>query len=394
MGREIYFDNNATTSTLPAVRQAMVEVLGVGFGNPSSAHGAGERGRRHLFQARFQIADLVGAAPEDIVFTSSGTESNNLVFASHAFAQANQSRVVTTDVEHSSIIKMCHWLAERGTEIVSIPVDSFGQIDVDQLRRSITPETNLVSVQWVNNESGVIQPIAEIGAICRSAGVAFHTDAAQAVGKLAMKIAGMPVDYLSLTGHKFHGPAGAGALYARSKDTLAPMFFGGPQEGGLRPGTENLAGIVGLGKAAEIRKSKLSAVQQRLAELRDRFEQLVLEQVPDVRINGDTGDRICNTSNLRFERVDGQALVARLDQAGIRCSQSSACTNQRPEPSYVLRAMGLSEEEAYSSVRFSFCEDNTEEEIVFSSEKIAEICQQLRSFSARLRKPHRQEVRV
>lgn len=234
----------------------------------------------------------------------------------------------------------------------------------------------------------MIQPIEQIGEICRARGVPFHTDAAQAVGKLPMRVADLPIDLLTLTAHKLHGPQGVGALWARNPKWLTPQFFGGPQENGLRAGTENMPGIAGFGKAAELRLQNLSAVIDKLRQLRDGFEQRVRTLVPDVYINGDHNNRICNTTNLRFSRVDGQALVARLDQEGIRCSQSSACTNQRPEPSYVLRAMGLLEEEAYSSVRFSFGMDNTEEEAEIAAQAIQDICRQLRGFSNRISNPY------
>ena len=354
--REVYLDNNATTKPLPEVREAMMRVLGEDFGNPSSAHSAGDRVREAMVVARDSVAQLVGAEADQIVFMGSGTEANNTVF--HSVVQraptGKRVRIVTTTVEHSSIIKMNDYLSARGVEVVSVPMDRCGQLVWEALNEAVTPDTDLVSVQWVNNETGAILPVERIAQLCQSRGVLFHTDAAQAVGKLPVSVIELPVDFLAFTAHKFHGPQGVGALYVRSSKELLPLLWGGPQEGGLRPGTENVPGIIGMGTAAQLRLERLENVQGLMASLRDDFEQSVIDRVPDVEINGDPDMRVCNTTNLLFRDVDGQALVARLDQEGVRCSQSSACTNQRLEPSYVLRAMGLSEAEAYSSIRFSF----------------------------------------
>lgn len=362
----------------------MFDVLDSDFGNPSSAHTSGDRARDYVIRAREALAELMGADPAQLIFTSSGTEANNTVFASFASQQKRmRAKFVTTQVEHSSVLKMCEHLEELGVEVVYLPVNCNGHVSIEELDAAITPETVLVSVQWVNNETGVIQAAPLIAELCRKRGVPFHTDAAQAVGKLTFDLSKLPIDFLSLTGHKIHGPQGIGAIYACNRRTLRPILYGGPQEDGLRGGTENVPGIVGLGKAAAIRRERLEIYQRKTAELRDQFEQRLRGLVPGTHINGEPGNRVCNTTNLLFRDVDGQALVAQLDSIGIRCSQSSACMNQRPEPSYVLRAMGLSEEEAYSSVRFSFCEQNTAEEADYAADKIAEICQRLRQFRAR-----------
>ena len=383
---EVYFDNNATTQPLPEVRDAMVEVLGVSFGNPSSAHSTGDRARTQIVKARESVASLIGAKDSEIIFTSGGTEANNLAFNSFLYSlckKQNPPKLITTVVEHSSIIKMGEYLEDLGVEVVFLPVDSNGQLCLDELKNVLTADTTLVSIQWVNNETGVIQPIEEIGQVCKELEVPFHVDAAQAVGKLPMNVATLPVDFLSLTAHKFHGPQGAGALYVRPEQKIHPVLFGGTQEDGIRPGTENVPGIVGMGKAAQLRMEKLSKIQKHLQELRDYFERQILERISDVAVNGDVKKRICNTSNLLFHEVDGQALIARLDMDGILCSQSSACTNQQPEPSYVLRKMGLSEKEAYSSIRFSFSELNTFEEIDYAVDTIAVHCNLLRKLHAR-----------
>lgn len=380
---EVYLDNNATTRPLPEVRAAMLSALGDEFGNPSSVHEAGERGRTQLRTARRQLADLLGCDPDQLLFTSGGTEANTQVLLS-AVAGRPTPRIVTTTVEHSSIIHLCEHLRTKSVDTVLLPVDEHGLIDLDQLRDAISTPTDLVSLQWVNNETGVIQPVKQAAALCRDRNIPFHTDAAQAVGKLPLRIAEQPFDYLTLTAHKLHGPQGVGALYAHNPRTLQPLLFGGDQEHGLRGGTENVPGIVGFGLAAQIRHANLNTIITDLTRLRDRFEALLQEAIPDVRINGGATDRVCNTSNILFDGVDGQALVARLDQDGIRCSQSSACTNQRPEPSYVLRAMGLSETEAWASLRFAFSVENTESEIDFTIDRLTQHCQQLRTFHHRL----------
>lgn len=377
--REIYLDNNATTRPLPEVRKAMMEVLSTDFGNPSSTHYAGRRVRERLDTARHCVASLIGTDSSNIYFTSSGTESNNTVLAS-VLRDTRHPRIITTQIEHSSIHKMCDHLESLGVEVIYLPVNRLGQISLDDLERAITPNASLVSVQWVNNETGVIQPVKEVGGFCRRHGVPFHTDGAQAIGKMDINLEEMPIDFLTFTGHKFHGPQGVGGLYAQDRKWIQPMFFGGSQESGLRPGTENVSGIVGIGKAAEIRFKRIKRIQQKLLDLRNRFEKLILGLVPEVQVNGGQTYRICNTTNLLFERIDGRALVAQLDQMDVRCSQTSACTNARPEPSYILRAMGLTEDEAYSSVRFSFSEENTVDEVDSVAYQIAKICSRLRVF--------------
>ena len=361
--KEIYFDNNATTRPLVEVREEVLKVLGPEFGNPSSAHSTGARARKHISTAREQLARLIGSASTNITFTGSGTESNNMAFYSCTRDKKNGCEILTTTVEHSSIQKMCNFLKINGVAVKKLKVSPEGLIDLDELKESIDQNTALVSVQWVNNETGVIQPISEVGRICGESGVPLHTDAAQATGKLEMSVSEMPIDFLSPTGHKFHSPQGIGAIYSKNKYMLAPMLFGGFQEEGFHPGTENVPGIAGMGKAAEIRKSNLAGLISRMKDLRDRFEAMVLDFVPGTRVNGDTTNRICNTSSILFSGVDGRRLVRELDQNGVRCSQSSACTNYETAPSFVLLAMGLTEEEAYSSIRFSFSVENTYEEI-------------------------------
>jgi len=377
--KEIYFDNNATTRPLPEVREEVLKVMGPEFGNPSSAHSTGERALKHISQARNQLAQLIGSDSSKITFTASGTEANNMVFYSRTRDKTAGCQILTTTVEHSSIRKMCNFLKLNGVTVNKLEVNKEGLINLDELKKAINEKTSLVSIQWVNNETGVIQPISEIGEICTDAGVPLHTDAAQAVGKIEMNVQEMPIDFLSLTGHKFHSPQGVGAIYCKDKFLLAPMLFGGFQEDGFRPGTENVPGITGMGKAAEIREKNLPELISRMKDLRDRFEAMLLDFVPGTKVNGDTKNRVCNTSNILFGGIDGRRLVKELDQYGVRCSQSSACTNFEIAPSYVLLAMGLSEEEAYSSIRFSFSVENTYEEIDSAIEIIRKLTDKLKN---------------
>jgi cysteine desulfurase len=379
--KEIYLDNNATTRTLPTVCEAMVKVLEEDFGNPSSSHAAGDRGRMYLEHARKNISELIGADPANLIFTGSGTEANNMVLMSCCSEVRTPSQIITTPVEHSSILKTCDHLSDKGAEIVYLEVNSSGLINLQKLENLISDNTKLVSIQWVNNETGVIQPIEKILSICRSKGVLLHTDAAQAVGKIPIDLNVVDIDFLTLTGHKFHAPPGIGVVYSKSLKRLKPILFGGGQESKLRPGTENLPGIVGIGKAAELKRETFSSNTKKITGLRDCFEEKILQAIPNTKINGALEHRSGNSTNILFHGIDGQALVARLDQLGIRCSQSSACTNMRPEPSYVLRAMGLSEREAYSSIRFSFSELNTSEEVDITVEATSKLCEELRPIS-------------
>ena len=376
---EIYFDNNATTCPLPEVREEILKVLGGQFGNPSSSHSTGERARNHLLQSRQSIANLIGADPENLIFTSSGTEANNLVFYSCTNNLEKKSRIITTVVEHSSIKKMCSFLEIHGNEIHHLKVDSKGYIDLEELKDLLNEDTCLVSVQWINNETGVIQPLEKIVEICKERGVLFHTDAAQAMGKIKIDLNKIPIDFLTFAGHKFHSPQGCGGVYVRDKFLIHPILFGGFQEEGFRPGTENLPGIVGMGKAAEIRLADIDNIIEKLANLRDSFESKIFNIFPDAVVNGDTENRVCNTTNIRFPGIDGRKLIKLLDENGIRCSQSSACTNFDTAPSYVLVAMGLSEEDAYSSIRFSFGVENTIEEVDRAVDIIKEQCDKLRN---------------
>ena len=359
---KIYVDNNATTSPLPEVIEAMCESMTRNFGNPSSSHRDGELARRTIAVARQNIANMVGAVSSNLIFTSGATEANNWALQS-GLAYPGIARLVTTPAEHSSVKRMPELLEEVGNRTVLVRINSDGRIDLGHLKEICGKGPALVSTHWVNNETGVIQDISEIAKICHQNRCVLHVDASQAIGKLKIDFDESTIDFLTITSHKMHGPQGVGALCVKETRNLTRFLCGGEQEKGLRPGTENLPGIAGFGRAAEIRASKLDSIESQVCALRDQFEEQVFDSIAGVHINGGRGHRIYNTSNLLFQGVDGQALVAQLDADGVRCSQSSACTAQIPEPSYVLTAMGLSEQDAYSSVRFSFSELNTREEI-------------------------------
>lgn len=374
----IYLDNNATTRPLPQVRGAMLEILENSFANPSSAHSLGRLSRKRVVAAREQVASLAGALPEQLIFTSGGTEANNQVFLSCTHRQRNP-HIITTVVEHSSILKTCAYLENEGlAEVTYLPVGADGIVSPESLREALLENTVLVSIQWANNETGIVQDIPAIQAVCKDAGVLFHTDAAQAIGKINMDFASMSADFITFTAHKIHGPQGVGAIVCRDIDKLSALLHGGSQEMGLRPGTENVPGIVGFGVAAELRHQNLETVVAQLEELRGLFEREIVSSLEYISVNGDSAHRVCNTSNLQFSGVEGLALFAQLDARGLVCSQSSACTNQRPEPSYVLSAMGLSEDEAYASVRFCFSQENTKDEVQRAISLITEICDGLK----------------
>lgn len=369
---EIYLDNNASSRVLPGVAEKVAEVLAL-TGNASSPHSCGREIRREVEEARKLFAAFIGADAEEIVFTSSGTEANNMALVS-AVAGVKKPKVVTTVVEHSSVKKMCSRLEIDGAEVARVGVGGGGIVDMEEMEKQIASGAAIVSVQWVNNETGVIQDVETIAAMCREKGVAFHTDAAQAPGKMPVDSRALGADFATFTGHKFNALAGCGAVFVKDRLMLGQMMFGGFQEGGFRPGTENVAGIAAMGKAAEIRAADVEDTARRLAEMRDFFEKTVLESVAGTSVNGDPERRVPNTANIVFRETDGEKMVAVLDSLGLKCSQSSACTSSDPSPSYVLTAMGLSGEDAKSSVRFSFGVDNKMEDARTAAELVARAC--------------------
>lgn len=368
---EIYLDNAASTRPLSIVRHAVLRAMEVDFGNPSSAHGAGRRARQALEDARDQVAALVGADRSHVIFTSGGTEANNLILRN--LATCGFRRVITTSVEHSSILGQLDAVAETGIEVQTLTVDSSGRIDVDDLASRQIDGHTLVSLQWANNETGVLQPVMEAAEIVAQRGGRFHTDAAQAVGKFGIDFAASAIDALTVTAHKLHGPQGVGALIVKPQSRPVPFMLGGSQERGLRVGTENFPGIIGFGVAAEHRLATLRTFVRQTRSLRDMFEASLRDALSDARINGATADRVSTTGSVTIPGADGQALIAQLDARGIRLSQSSACTNMRPEPSYVLRAMGLDEDSAYSTIRYAMSEDSTFEACNRAAASIVEI---------------------
>lgn len=384
----VYLDYNATTPVAPAVLQAMLPFLGDDFGNAGSVHTPGQRARAAVEHARESVAALIEAKPSEIVFTSGGTEADNLaLFGSVAASTKPQKHVVTTAIEHHAILHSCEELERQGIEVTIVPVrqsrDSQGVVDPEEIRRALRPETVLISVMHANNELGVIQPIEEIGRIAAEAGVRFHCDAVQSAGKVPLDVSRLGVDLLSISAHKFCGPKGVGALYVRSGTPLAPRFFGGHAERDRRPGTENVPGIVGIGKAAELARTLLAEDTTRIGALRDRLETALLERVSGARVNGDRVHRVPNTSNMSFPGAGGEALLISLDLQGIACSTGAACSSGSTEPSHVLLAAGLSRDDARSSLRFSLGRPTTSEEIDYAISVIPSVVARIRALSPR-----------
>ncbi len=377
----IYFDNNATTQIDPQVLQQMLPFLQEQYGNPSSAYSFGKRAAKAVNIARKQIADLLRCEPSEVVFTSCGTESDNSAIQSALLLDPDRKHLVTSKVEHSAIVKHAEILARRGYEVTWLDVDSEGLIDLSELEQAIRNDTAIVSLMWANNETGVLFPIGEAAEICRAKGTVFHTDAVQAVGKIDIDLRQIPVNFLSLSGHKLHAPKGVAALYINRKTKFNPYLIGGGQEHKKRGGTENTASIVALGKAAEIASSALQEENTRVKALRDRFEQGLLDTVSSVQVNGHRAFRLPNTSNLAIEGVDSEGMLILLDHKGICCSAGSACTAGSLEPSHVLRAMGYSNERARGSLRFSFSRFNSEQEIDQALDVIPHAVEKLRSMT-------------
>ena len=361
--KTLYFDNNATTQVAPEVLEEMLPYFREYYGNPSSMHFFGGQLHRKVEEARARVASLIGAEPEEIIFTSCGTESDNTAIMSAVETNPTKKHIITTKVEHPAVLNFCKHLARKGYRVTFLPVDTQGRLDKEALFRALDEDTAVVSIMYANNETGVIFPIAEIGQILREKKVVFHTDAVQAVGKIPIRVKDLPVDMLTLSGHKLHAPKGIGAIYMRKGTRFYPYIIGGHQERGRRAGTENVAFIVGLGKACELAEQHLQQENEYLSRLRDKLEKGLLETCPDVSINGDTAYRLPNTTNISFEFVEGEAILLRLDEYGICASSGSACTSGSLEPSHVLRAMGVRNTAIHGSVRFSLSRYNQESEI-------------------------------
>jgi cysteine desulfurase len=374
----IYLDNNATTQLDPAVIEEMLPFLTRYYGNPSSGYGFGATARKAINLARERLAALLGCEQADIVFTSGGTESNNAAINSTLQFQLPGKPVVTSAVEHSAVLRPCQDLAKRGCNVVFLGVDKNGNLDLAELEAAIHPGTALVSIMWANNETGVVFPIEKIAEICREKGVMFHTDAVQATGKIPMRLRDTAINFLSLSAHKFHGPKGVGALYVSRGTRFTPLIAGGGQENGRRGGTENVASIVGFGKAAELALKYLTEGKCTIRSMRDRFEKSILETVSGASVNGADAARLSNTSSLSFEGIESSAALLLLDRQGLCCSAGSACRTGSQEASHVLRAMNPSADGARRSLRFSFGRFNTDAEIDRAIEVIPKVIEKLR----------------
>ncbi len=381
--RRIYLDNAATTAVLPEVVEAMLPYFTQVYGNASSIHGPGREAKRALENARRQVAKALNAAiPQEIYFTAGGSESDNWAIKGAAFAH-QRGHIITTAIEHHAVLHTCAWLEKQGFEVTYLPVDGYGRVTAAQVEAALRPDTILVSVMAANNEVGTIQPIAEIGALCRAKGVLFHTDAVQAVGAIPMDVQAMNIDLLSLSGHKLHGPKGVGALYIRKGVKVERLIHGGAQERGFRAGTENLPAIVGLGRAIEIAHANLAENAAHMTALRDRLIHGLMARVPGTRLNGHPTERLPGNVNLSFDKVEGEALLLRLDLMGVAGSSGSACTSGTLDPSHVLLALGLSEAAANGALRLTLGADTTAEEIDAVLDILPPIVADLRRMVAR-----------
>ncbi len=377
----VYLDHNATTSILPEVLEAMLPYFRELWGNPSSAYHFGNQISRDIDHARAQVAALIGAEPDEIVFTSCGTESNNSALQYGLLANPGRKHIVVSAVEHSATMRFCRRLEQLGASVTRLPVSPRGELSLDLLAQAVTGNTAMVSLIWANNETGVLFPIREAAEICRRKGVLFHTDAVQALGKIPVNTSAADIDLLSLSGHKLHAPKGIGALYVRRGVKYQPFLLGGAQERGRRGGTENVPYIVGLGHAAELTRHSLAASAARMRELRDDLEQAVLQRIPNAVVNGGSVHRLPNTSNIQFAGVEAEGLLMLLDQAGICASSGSACTTGSLEPSHVLTAMGLTPAQARGTIRFSLGRHTTSEDLARLLGVLPGIIQRLRAAS-------------
>ena len=380
-GEIIYLDNNATTQLDPGVIEEMLPFLTRHYGNPSSGYSFAATARKAINLARERLAALLGCEPVEIVFSSGGTESNNAVINSALQLEAGGKHVITSAVEHSAVLRPCQDLAKRGYDVTFLGVDGHGNLDVAELEAAIRPGTALVSIMWANNETGVVFPIEKIAEICRHKGVLFHTDAVQATGKIPMRLRDSPINFLSLSAHKFHGPKGVGALYISRQTRFSPLMAGGGQENERRGGTENVASIVGLGKAADLALKYLGEGKCNIRSMRDRFEKSMLEAVSGASINGAGAARLPNTSSLSFEGIESASALLLLDRQGICCSAGSACRTGSQEASHVLRAMNPSSDGARRSLRFSLGRFNSDAQIDRAIEVVPKVIEKLRQVS-------------
>jgi cysteine desulfurase len=379
--KTIYLDNNATTKVADEVLEAMLPYFTQLYGNPSSMHTFGGQVGQRIRDAREQVAALLGSSPEEIVFTSCGTESDNSAIRSALLTRPDKKHIVTSRVEHPAVHALCSHLSTQGYKITELPVDKNGILDLENLEKSLTPDTAIVSLMWGNNETGVIFPVEEAARMAHEKGILFHTDAVQTTGKIPINMKNNVIDMLSISGHKLHAPKGIGVLYVRRGTKFSPFLIGGHQEKGRRGGTENAAGIVGLGKACELAAKNMDRENTNVKRLRDKLEQELLKKITHSRVNGDIINRLPNTTNISFEYVEGEAILLLMNELGICASSGSACTSGSLQPSHVLRAMGVPFTMAHGSIRFSLSVYNTEEEVDFVIEKMPAIIERLRSMS-------------
>ena len=379
--KTIYVDNNATTRVAPEVVEEMSPYFSDFYGNPSSMHFFGGQVQRKVEEARERVAALIGAEPEEIIFTSCGTESDNTAIISALQCDPAKRHLVTTRVEHPAVKNLVAQLKREGCRVTELAVDRNGLVSLEDIFRAITDDTAIVSVMWANNETGVLFPVEEIAGLAKKTGTIFHTDGVQAVGKIPINMANSQIDMLSISGHKLHAPKGIGVLYVRRGTRFSPYIVGGHQEGGRRGGTENVPYIIGLGKACELAARDLEAERMRVKGLRDKLENGLLEQIPNSLINGDREQRLPNTLSISFEYVEGESILLKLSDKGICASSGSACTSGSLEPSHVLRAMGVPFTAAHGSIRFSLSRYNTEEEIEYILEVMPPIIEELRGIS-------------
>ena len=377
----IYVDNNATTQVAPEVLEEMLPYFNEYYGNPSSMHTFGGMVEHKIVEARERLAGLLGASPDEIIFTSCGTESDSTAIRAAILSNPDKKHILTSRVEHPAVKNLFEYMSKNGYRVTFVPVDRKGRLDLDYLYKNLSEDTAIVSIMWANNESGVIFPIEEIGTVLKEKGIVFHTDAVQVVGKIPIDLKNVDVDMLSLSGHKFHGPKGVGALYVRKGTKYSPFLIGGHQEKGRRGGTENVASIIGLGKASELAAASLTDKNIRVKRLRDKLETELVNRIPNAIVNGDRENRLPNTTSIAFEYVEGESILLLMDEYGICASSGSACTSGSLEPSHVLRAMGVPFTAAHGSIRFSLSTYNAEEEIDFIIEKLPPIIERLRELS-------------
>ncbi|MHC1729126.1 MAG: cysteine desulfurase NifS [Syntrophobacteraceae bacterium] len=379
--KPVYMDNNATTQVAPEVLEAMLPYFTELYGNPSSMHSFGGQVMKEVRKAREKVAALLGASPDEIIFTSCGTESDNAAIRSALGSNPDKRHIVTSRVEHPAVRALCAHLGTQGYRVTELPVDSEGRLDMEQYRKALTPDTAIVTMMWANNETGVIFPIEKAAEMAKARGILFHTDAVQAVGKIPINLSATKIDMLSLSGHKLHAPKGIGVLYVRKGTKFSPLLIGGHQERGRRGGTEATPSVIGMGVAAELAAKNMEYENTFVRGLRDKLEHSLLKTVPNTKVNGNRESRLPNTTNISFEFVEGEGILLMMDEFGICASSGSACTSGSLQPSHVLRAMGIPFTMAHGSIRFSLSVYNTEQEVDFILEKLPSIIETLRGMS-------------